>query len=87
MDWKISDEETENVIIGRPLLESIGCNNRRLLEDACDSGDGIIDTGNINQEACMKQPSETIAALLTDAIFHSAGGYENDVLGEDDHHL
>lgn len=79
--WRVSDEESDNVIIGRPLLEAIGFDNQQILEAACDNHDGIIDAAELNQES---KPSERVASLLTEAIFHSAGGYENDGLEEDD---
>ena len=36
VEWKISDQDTEFVILGRPALETLGINTRDILGEVCD---------------------------------------------------
>ena len=38
----MSDVETEFVVIGRKVLQSIGCDNKAMLAAACDKHAGVI---------------------------------------------
>lgn len=79
----VAKENTEHAIIGRPLLESIGCDNKTLLAATADKFGGIIDAPEVvsNNE---DENKGTIAPLLDEGIFHSAGGSEADGLDEED---
>ena len=40
--WKISDQDTEFVILGRPVLEALGINTRDILGEVCDKFSGVV---------------------------------------------
>lgn len=85
VEWYISDCHTEQVILGRPLLEAIGCNNRVLLSAACDQNDGVINAPDQLKKYAAEVPTKgSIAAIMSSGVYHSAGGDENDGLQEDD---
>lgn len=71
--WKVSDDESDNVIIGRPLLESVGISNKDLLASVCGKHDGIIDSKEISQEV-EGNLDQGVRTLLEEAVLHSAGG-------------
>lgn len=77
VDWLVSDIDSEQVIIGRPLLDAIGCSNRDMLTAVCDHNNGMIIVPDL---MCKKEPvlepAGTVAALMSDhnGVFHSAGG-------------
>lgn len=81
--WRVAENEGSNVIIGRPLLESLGINNRGLSEAACDKQGGVVDTQGLNQEHSTAEQRK-VCLLLKDTVFHSAGGAEGDGLEEQD---
>lgn len=83
VSWYVSEQEFKNAIIGRPLLEQLGCDNKTILEAAKDQHDGTIDAAEMPQEG-TRNTDDRIQALLAEAIFHSAGGIEEDGLGDDD---
>lgn len=82
--WKVCDEEkSTNAIIGRPLLDSIGCSNKVMLQSIADAQNGEIDVSdNPNEEKATSHPK--IQVLMEGSTYHSAGGIENDGLEEDD---
>ena len=44
--WKVCDfENSTNAIIGRPLLDSIGCSNKTMLQSIADANTSGIDLG------------------------------------------
>lgn len=47
MEWNVSNFQTEQVLIGRPLLDAIGCKNRTSLSAACDRNDEVINVPEI----------------------------------------
>ena len=87
VDWLVSDVDNEQVIIGRPLLDAIGCSNRDMLTAICNHNNGMIVVPDLMRrtEPVLK-PTGTVAALMNDqnGVFHSAGGDEHDGLNEDD---
>lgn len=73
-----SDEDGDHVTCCRPLVDSIGSHTTHQLKTACDKHDGSIDNEKITQETNSK--TATVATLLTESVFHSAGGVEGDGL-------
>lgn len=61
----------------------MGINNRKILQAACDKHEGIVDTGELNQEN-NGSTVNNICSLLKDAIYHSIRGAEGDGLEEQD---
>lgn len=75
--------ELEYVIIQRPVLQSIGCNNKALLATAYDQNDGVI---NISQKLAADEKRRTnkthgtIASLMNECTFRSSATERDDVL-------
>lgn len=82
----LTEDCESSVIIGRPLLEGLGINNKQMIEAACDQHGGVVDTGKLNQEndGEFSKNSYSSVALLENDIYHSAGGCEGDGLEEQD---
>lgn len=81
--WRVSGDNADDVIIGRPLLDGLGINNENMLAAACDRHNGVIDTSEMNQEL-NAQKDEKICSLIEEAVYHSAGGTDCDGLEEED---
>lgn len=66
VEWHVSTEPTDTAVIGRPLLDAIGCSNEEMLAAACDPNNGVI---AFSELALDEDPSSkrTVASLLTDA--------------------
>lgn len=89
VEWNVSDTDTDYVLLGRPTLQAIGCDNRAMLSAACDQHDGVINVPEaLNADAKARQATGTpamIAALMGNhdpraGIYHSRGGDEQDNL-------
>lgn len=92
--WHVPMEAVGVPILGRWVLESIGCDNRAMWEAACDYHGGIIDVSSMLSRAGNLENCEgSIAALLGESIFHAGrqlnpyGMDENDVFVEFSDHL
>jgi len=84
VEFLVSKQETEHTIIGRPLLESIGCDNKSLLAAAVDKYGGVIEASEVVANDENNPEAGSISVLLDDGVYHSAGGFEADGLEEDD---
>lgn len=85
LEWHVGDCETEYLILGRPVLEALGCNNRTLLAAACDRNNGVVNIPEaLRKQQCDASEHGRISALLAEGVFHSAGGDENDGLSDED---
>lgn len=86
IEWKVSNEPAEFVVIGPELLQAIGCDNKAMLLAACDKNDGVINVPKaLSADAETRSlPSGTVASLLSerDGISHSQDGAEEDDLDE-----
>lgn len=77
--------ETEFLILGRPVIDGIGCDNRSMIAAACNRNDGIIKVPGALTKRVQNQPNQgSIAALLSNGVYHSAGGYEDDGINSED---
>lgn len=85
--WKVCNEPVDTPLIGRPLLDSIGCSKQEILLSISNNNAGIIDTSELCQQSEKESTDSKVAALLEEAIFHSAGGCEKDGLEGDDIHI
>lgn len=86
--WKVLKESMEAPIIGRPVLESIGCDNRAMLAVACDLNAGIINvTEKLSEDRNADGDEGTMKALLGESIFHKGGQIEFDDLEEQKIHV
>lgn len=88
VDWFVSEQSITNCLLGRPLLDAIGCSNRTMIQAACDKHDGEINVADIMDETTPEVGTDdaemSIAALLSGDIFHSAGGVEDDGMDDED---
>jgi len=80
--WVVSEQHAQHVLISRPLLEGLRLDTRKILEDAVDKHNGIVNFPDLLvQEASRKG---TLAKLMMDnSIFHSAVA-EDGVQDDDD---
>lgn len=82
VEWRVGDHNDDHAIIGRPLLESIGCDNRALLAASCDRFGGVIDVDVVLKDEISG--GNSISILSYEGTYHSGGGQENDGLNGDD---
>ena len=86
IEWHVSDSELAHVIIGRTVLEAIGCDNRALLAAASDNSGGVVDAKKAIEERAREKRGTINAVLDTDSpsdLFHSHGGTEDDKIPEE----
>lgn len=79
--WFVTNEDIDQAIIGRPVLDAIGCDNRKILASAADQNGGVIDVPSALQGRLKDKPANTIASLILhepSGIFHSHAGREDD---------
>lgn len=77
----ISDEAVDHVVIGRHILDHIGCNNRKILEAACNENNGVYEMKNA--EEAQTQDTQTVASLVQNGVFHNSGSFEDDGISDD----
>lgn len=85
IDWFVSDEEIEFAIIGRPVLEALGCDNRKILTAASDKSGGVIDIPKDLKGRLQEKYSGSVSAIFLnnlDGVYHSHGGVEQDNIPE-----
>lgn len=84
LEWHVVNCETEYLILRRPVLEALGCNNLTLQAAACDKNNGVV---NIPEVLCKQQREGSehgfISAFLMEGVFHSGRGDENNVLSDE----
>lgn len=82
--WHVSDAPTKVVVIGRRVLQAIGCDNKAMLAASCDKNDGVINIPEaLAADKAARASKGTIAALVDGGVFHSdEGGEEVDALDE-----
>lgn len=82
IEWKVARENIAIPIIGRRVLESIGCDNREMLMAARDKyGEEIDVAQRLDDDGNKEEESErNIAALFGESVFHSGGNVEEDGL-------
>ena len=87
VEWLVSDGELAHVVIGRPVLEAIGCDNRALLAAASDRAGGVVDAREAMRERVREKGHGTVAAVLKETgegLFHHQGGAEEDCIPDDE---
>lgn len=85
INWKITNEDIPSPIIGRRVLESLGCDNREMLMAARDKyGDDIDVADRLATDGNQEENEGTIAALFGESVFHSSGQIEEDGLEDED---
>lgn len=83
--WKVAKGDIEMPIIGRRVLESLGCDNREMLLAARDRfGDEIDVTKRFEEDGNEEEHDSTTAALNGESVFHCGGQFDDDGLNEDD---
>lgn len=85
IQWKVTKEDITLPIIGRKVLESLGCDNREMLMAARDKyGDEIDVNQRLEDDGNKEETEGKIAALFGESLFHSSGIIEDDGLEKDD---
>ena len=59
-EWLVSNQTTNSVIIGRPLINSIGCSKEQMLATAADRNNGVFDVCNDPSDSTMQLVLATI---------------------------
>lgn len=82
IEWNVSEEPAEFVIIGREVLQAIGCDNKAMLLAFCAKHDGVINVAQALQANAEKRDRGTVASLLSDGddVYYSQDGAEEDDL-------
>lgn len=83
--WKITEEEVATVIIGRKVLESIGCRNRLMLEAAFGRHEGDFDIAEKmeNDKRGGNRKSRDVAALFGKLLCHISARAEGADVNEE----
>ncbi|CAN8071777.1 unnamed protein product [Agarophyton chilense] len=96
LEWEIANADLDYVIIGRPVLQSIGCDNKAIIAAACDKNNGEINIPDaLETDAKNRRAQEkgTIASIMKSGMYHSTAAEGDDGLedtkvyidlGEDD---
>lgn len=88
VSWKITEEEIPSPIIGRRVLESLGCDNREMLLAARERyGDNIDVANRLQQDGNEEESEGKMAALFVDSVFHNGGQIEDDGLDDEDMYI
>ena len=66
MEWGVRNQKPKFRILGRHVLQAIGCDNKRLLSAPCDKNDGMINIPDALAQDAEKRGHGHIAALRTD---------------------
>eukprot|EP00171_Calliarthron_tuberculosum_P004595 IDg4595t1 len=84
VEWLVGDKSDNHAIIGRPLLDALGCSNKDMLSAAADRNAGVFDANSIPNG--RDGSNGAIAALLGehDGVYHSAAGVD-DTTEADEH--
>ena len=82
--WHVSQGELAHVIIGRSVLEAIGCDNQALLAAASDKAGGVLDARMAIRERAREKTGTINAVVDADSpgLFHRQGGVEEDLIPE-----
>lgn len=79
VEWKAARECVAVPIIGRRMLESLGCENQKMLLAARDKhGEKIDVVRGLADAGDDEERTGKIAALFGESVFHSEGNIEKD---------
>lgn len=68
---EISEEIIACVVMGRSVLEFIGCNNTTMLKVTCEMSGGTLDVDKeFAGDGSCEESEGGVAALLGDSMFH-----------------
>ena len=92
--WKISDQDTEFVILGRPVMDALGINTRDIFGEVCDKFSGVVNVDSLmgkdrkerDESDTNNGREQTLASILARDqmdVFHSQGGQGNDHLEDE----
>ena len=81
MKWLVTDQHMTEPLIGRPILQALGLDARKILQSAADRLNGSFDFSSILQND--EKPTGTVARLF-EGIYHSSGGVDDHDLRDDD---
>lgn len=83
--WKVAEELIQSPIIGQRVLESLGCDNKKMLATLCDLYQGKISVKReIEEDGNLDEEDTQIAALFDDSIFPKDGQIEDEGLEDRD---
>lgn len=83
--WKVANADFEYLIIGRPVLQSIACDNKAIPAAVCDQNDGVLNIPKALIADARKKDEDveangTIAAMMRGVVFHSSANEGDDGL-------
>ena len=82
VEWAVSDQLAEHVLIGRPVLEGLGLDTKTILEAASDKHNGIVNIPEILTKGKDLKNGTLAKIMRDDGIFHSQNG--DDGFADDD---
>lgn len=77
LPWYVTSQKMEEPLLGRPVLEALGLDTKKLLAAACDRLHGVFDMGGVIDEE--PQVCTKIARVMFQGVFYSDGS----IAGED----
>lgn len=84
ISWNIQAEPTHCLILGRPVLQSLGYDNKKMLEAVCARAGGYRDVRKASeQEGIEKSTDGSIATLLRESMRHNRTSAEDDCIRDD----
>lgn len=86
--WHIPKRGIQTPIIGRMVLQSLGCNNREVLIAAKDRLGNEIDVAKkLSKDGNYEESSNMTASLFGESVFYNGRHIEEDGLAGDDIHV
>lgn len=82
VEWAVSDQQAEHVLIGRPVLEGLGLDTKKNLEAASDKHNGIVNVPEILPKGKDLKGGTLAKITRDDGIFHGRNG--DDGFADDD---
>lgn len=74
--WFVTDQEMDEPLLGRAVLEALGLGTQELLAAACDRHQGLVDAADI--VTADERNDASVARIISQGIFHSERGISND---------
>lgn len=82
LKWMVTDQQVDEPLLGRPVLEALGLNTSDILAAAADKQHGIFDAAQFEDD--NEVSGGRVARTMYTGVFHSDGGDDEHNDGNDD---
>ncbi len=79
--WAVSDQQSECVLTGRPVLEAMGVNTRALLEAFGDELNGVVNVPELLKTSSM--PTNVLKDCTISRLMHQSSVYHRHCVAEE----